>query len=106
MQDTCKIHRIRILIGTPPPKFDNKPPVTPGLGLLGSASSESPRNDWHRVVRDLVFPVRLWVGSVVGLCVCGSVWSWDSRSVTLCAHMCMIVPCVRLCARPVCVCEL
>ena len=34
MQDTCKIHRIRILI-TNPPKFDNKPPVTlphsPGL---------------------------------------------------------------------------
>ena len=27
MQDTCKIHRIRILI-TNPPKFDNKPPVT------------------------------------------------------------------------------
>ena len=29
MQDTCKIHRIRILI-TNPPKFDNKPPVTRG----------------------------------------------------------------------------
>ena len=27
IQDTCKIHRIRILI-TNPPKFDNKPPVT------------------------------------------------------------------------------
>ena len=28
MQDTCKIHRIRILI-TNPPKFDNKPHVSP-----------------------------------------------------------------------------
>jgi hypothetical protein len=28
VHDTCMIHGIRILI-TNPPKFDNKPPVTP-----------------------------------------------------------------------------
>ena len=53
------------------------------MGSLGAASSESGAGspwsvaaDWHRVVRDLVFPVRLWVESVdvsLSLCVCGSV---------------------------------
>ena len=53
------------------------------MGSLGAASSESGAGspwsvaaDWHRVVRDLVFPGRLWVESVdvsLSLCVCGSV---------------------------------
>ena len=33
MQDTCKIHGIRILI-TNPPQFDNKHPVTPSAPCL------------------------------------------------------------------------
>ena len=33
MQDTCKIHGIRIVI-TNPPKFDNKPPVNPWVGAV------------------------------------------------------------------------
>ena len=33
MQDTCKIHRIRILI-TNPTKFDNKPHVSRGYSIL------------------------------------------------------------------------
>ena len=41
MQDTCKIHRIHILI-TNPPKFDNKPPVTPhGWAALGHSAQFS-----------------------------------------------------------------
>ena len=53
----------------------------------------------------------LWPGSVVSLCftglyrdstgtiVWGSVWSWDSRSVSVFSSR------LRLCARPVCVCR-
>ena len=33
MQDTCKIHGIRILITTPP-NFDNKPPDNPWVGAV------------------------------------------------------------------------
>ena len=47
--------------------------------------------------RALRASLALWVESVVSLCVCRSVWPWDSRSVTVCA------PRVRLCALPGCV---
>ena len=43
MQDTCKIHRIRILI-TNPPKFDNKPHVTrTGTGARTCAGTQAQR---------------------------------------------------------------
>ena len=84
------------------------------MGSLGAASSESGAGspwsvaaDWHRVVRDLVFPVRLWVESVdvsLSLCVCGSVIGVGMLvgfAVCPCATVCSVDVYICVCPHPV-----
>ena len=66
--------------------------VTPYSSLPEAARPRRKTQPRGRALR-----ASLWVESVVSLCVCRSVWPWDSRSVTVCA------PRVRLCALPGCV---